>query len=330
MEKLQKGRSMATSRTKVRRYFPGKAPASEVNNFSSSESEDDKKDAGVKLGVQQIAIAKVMTRPTTTTITMETQSRTGSESEEDESGLLRARLRARQLAAEEHGSSSSSSDSDSDSDSIHRRQAALRQIQQEKREQQSEETGTSVTCSSEPGSTSELETTDSDDGYGFEMMAKPIFVPKAQRQTVGLTGETSAKEGLVSKHEIRRQDRRDESVRIAASEARRVREEPQADPQDPMTVDDTDDVDVDAEIDAWRRRETARVERDGEEKEAAEREETERARVRGMAEEDRNAEGMDRARSQQEEKARQRAALYEPTAAQEDAADTDPDARLTQ
>ncbi|PIA18208.1 hypothetical protein COEREDRAFT_6942 [Coemansia reversa NRRL 1564] len=329
MEKQQKGRPMTTSSTKLRRYFPGKAPAPEVGNFSSSESEDDQKDAEVKLGAQQIAIAKVMTRPTTTTITMESQSRTGSESEDDERELLRARLRARQLAAEEH-SSNSSSDSDSNSNSVHRRRAALRQIQQKKREQQSEEPGTSVTCSSEPGSTSELETTDSDDGYGLEMMAKPIYVPKAQRKTVGLAGETSAKEGLVPKHEMQKWDRQDASVRIAASEARRMREEPQADPQDPMTVDDTDDVDVDAEIDAWRQRETARVERDGKEKEAVEREEAEHARVRGMAEEDRDAEGIDRARCQREEKARKRAAFYEPAAAQDDVADPDPDARLTQ
>ncbi|KAJ2078088.1 hypothetical protein H4R24_004718 [Coemansia sp. RSA 988] len=324
MERRQNNRLAANSGAKVRRYFPGKAPVAVVDSFSSSESEDEEADAGIESGVQQIEIAKLMSGPAAITVAMETHSGTGSESEDGERELLRARLLARQLAAEEQ---SSGSGSDSDGGSAHRRRAAERQRQQKKTGQKTGEPGPSTTGSSELESSSGSET-ESDDGYGPGPMVKPMFVPKAQRQTVDSAGKAGVREVLSQGQEMEGRDRRDASVRMAASEARRAHEEPQIDVQDPATVDDTDDVDVDAEIDAWRQREAARVERDSEEKKAVEREEAEWARVRGMAEEDRIAEGMDRARSQREEKARQRAALHVPVATQGEAADAD--ARLTQ
>ncbi|KAJ2823119.1 hypothetical protein IWW50_003919, partial [Coemansia erecta] len=289
-------------RHQPQRYFPGKAPQEgEIQDLSASESESENEAAALAAGTQNIAIARLAE-----TRTVED----GSESESDSnSRLLQSRLRARQQAAAE-----SSSDSDSDSsdrrEQINRRELALLRQQQKKNATDEDHTAES----SEPSSASESdsETDESDNGYAPPVMLKPMFVPKSQRLLQGDQAALRASEHTDASTADQKHERREESVRMAASEARRAREETEVpDQRSESMVDDSDDIDVKAEFEAWKLRELLRIKRDKEEQEEMDRIEAERERVRGMTEEERHEIGLERARKQREEKAQLRAQMAE-------------------
>ncbi|KAJ2552338.1 hypothetical protein EV175_003350 [Coemansia sp. RSA 1933] len=105
----------------------------------------------------------------------------------------------------------------------------------------------------------------------------------------------------------KKQERRDESIRLAAEEAARSRLQPDIDDADELIVADTDDVDVEVEFEMWRLREVARIERDKSEKQEADAEEEDREQIQKLSEEEKNKAGLERARKQREEKALERA-----------------------
>ncbi|KAJ2139652.1 hypothetical protein IW136_002830 [Coemansia sp. RSA 678] len=303
---------VATSGVKVQRYFPGKGPQDGgIEDLSASESEGEHEPTGT-LGTQSIAIAKLAD-----TLITGGSTDTESESESDSAKrLLQARLRARQQAA-----NASSSDSDSDNDqeraqTNRREQAALRR-QQAVSEDELSANGTA----SSSGSGSDSEDSVSEDDYAAPIMLKPMFVPKSQR--IAPTNAVSTRDGVEASTDSLKHAHREESVRMAAAEAHRARNEVEIPDRDESMVDDSDDIDVSAEYEAWKLRELLRIKRDKEEQEEADREEAERDRVRNMTEEERIAAGNERARAAREEKAKLRMEQADEQRATRDAPNTD-------
>ncbi|KAJ1786477.1 hypothetical protein LPJ62_003777 [Coemansia sp. RSA 2167] len=303
---------VATSGVKVQRYFPGKGPQhGGIEDLSASESEGEHEPTGA-LGTQSIAIAKLADTHITGGSTD-----TESESESDSAKrLLQARLRARQQAA-----NASSSDSDSDNDqeraqTNRREQAALRR-QQAVSEDELSANGTA----SSSGSGSDSEDSVSEDDYAAPIMLKPMFVPKSQR--IAPTNAVSTRNSVEASTDSQKHAHREESVRMAAAEAHRARNEVEIPDRDEAMVDDSDDIDVSAEYEAWKLRELLRIKRDKEEQEEADREEAERDRVRNMTEEERIAAGNERARAAREEKAKLRMEQADEQRATRDAPNTD-------
>ncbi|KAJ2159775.1 hypothetical protein GGF46_002770 [Coemansia sp. RSA 552] len=289
-----------TSGVKAKRYFPGKAPQQDAGNDLSASDTDSEQELEAPPAVaepQRISIPQ---------LAREQHSEPDDEPDSESRELLRERLRARQRAAEE----SSSSDSEGDKDQgEYRRQALLRRQQQ--MALSSEEEGSSLESGSAASGTSDESDSDEDGSPAQQIMLKPVFVPKARRtaQPAGHSATAGAASPALGGTDESRLERRVESVRLAAEEAQRARSEVVDGSLDAGAVDDSDDVDVDAEIEAWRQREVLRIDRDRDERESISREEAERDQVRGMTEEQRHAEGVERARTLRAAKAQRIADL---------------------
>ncbi|KAJ1896597.1 hypothetical protein LPJ66_003897 [Kickxella alabastrina] len=251
-----------------------------------------------------------------------------AESDGETRRLMQARLLARQRANEEASADSGSdSDSDSGSDTARARLRASMQIRKPEgtgaRAGATEASGSGSDSGNNSGSGSSEESGSSseDGGYAVRPMLKPMFVPKSQRQTqqnpqnpqqtqqssraaAMLEDENGEARDLGAEALARMKEaRREESVRMAAEEARRAREQPEIDNDEHAhLVDDTDDVDPEAEFEAWKLRELLRIKRGKEEGEVVDLEEQERERRRNMSEAQKYAEDIEMVRKQREEK----------------------------
>ncbi|CEG84972.1 hypothetical protein RMATCC62417_18712 [Rhizopus microsporus] len=161
--------------------------------------------------------------------------------------------------------------------------------EEEEEEQKSEEEEEEE--SSEYESSSEEEDT-------LARLPKPVFIPKAKRETI-LQQEQLAKEREERERRLEEEleERKRQSHNMLAEELKREREEAlNKDLSEYDDIpDDTDKVDEEAEYEAWKLRELARIKRDREARIAREREEEEIQRRRELPEEVRLKEDLQRA-----------------------------------
>ncbi|CAO3698692.1 unnamed protein product [Rhizopus microsporus] len=129
-------------------------------------------------------------------------------------------------------------------------------------------------------------------------LPKPVFIPKAKRETI-LQQEQLAKEREERERRLEEEleERKRQSHNMLAEELKREREEAlNKDLSEYDDIpDDTDKVDEEAEYEAWKLRELARIKRDREARIAREREEEEIQRRRELPEEVRLKEDLQKA-----------------------------------
>jgi len=183
------------------------------------------------------------------------------------------------------------------------REAELAQKAQEGFETASE----SGESGSEEGSESEddEEEDESEDEAPARRFVAPTFVSKAQRKNIA--PPKPAEEDAIAEEERRRQEKADALLQAqiekdAAARAAGRRAWDDEDPDAIEDVDDTDGLDPEAELAAWKLRELRRVKREREAIEEAEKEREEIERRRNLTAEQREAEDAAHIAAQKEEK----------------------------
>ncbi|KAI5204414.1 hypothetical protein E4T39_03534 [Aureobasidium subglaciale] len=183
------------------------------------------------------------------------------------------------------------------------REAELAQKAQEGFETASESEGSG--SEEESGSEQDSSDEESEDEAPTRRFVAPTFVSKAQRKTV--TAPKQSEEEAFAQEERKRQEKADALLQAqlekeAAERAANRRAWDDEDPDAIEDVDDTDNLDPEAELAAWKLRELHRVKRERETIEAAEKEREEIERRRNLTAEQREAEDSAHIAAQKEEK----------------------------
>mmetsp|Transcript_35559 Transcript_35559/g.36243 ORF Transcript_35559/g.36243 Transcript_35559/m.36243 type:complete len:469 (-) Transcript_35559:261-1667(-) len=193
-----------------------------------------------------------------------------------------------------------------DEEEIHARRSrilqklSLKQSQEEMRKEK------------EKASESESEYETDTDDYSEEdeeenaRMMKPVFVPKAKRQTIQDQERVQRELELRETQQLQAKEERKQKTRVLVAESLRREEErkelqAQGDGEsdsESRLPDDTDDADDEEEYESWQMREMMRMRRDAQEREEVALEQADIARRRHMTQEQRDAEDRKRGEGQ--------------------------------
>lgn len=268
---------------RISRYRAGQKPkwAQEEEEFKFA---DTKVSSKKKIAIQQPTKRRERVKAQVLSVAPSTEK---FDSESDDSDIdRRERLRNRRRHDE------SSDDSDDEFEKKLQAQGLSDDEIVETKAQEPEQQDDQV--AGEQSSSSEYETdSNASSSEGDSPILKPIFVPKAARDTIKRQEELAALEEL-KQVQLREKEalRKKETRRMVADEIQREVKESEAQKKalDAEMPDDTDGTDPEGEYKAWEIREMKRIVRDQEKLQAHAREQAEIERRRNMTDEERRLE----------------------------------------
>ncbi|KAJ3194381.1 Microfibrillar-associated protein 1 [Irineochytrium annulatum] len=282
------------------RYWPGKGPAQKPVD-SDSENEDD---ATLRTALQSTteSLSEVTIDPAAANAAAATDRRMArlmasrnaagddeadEESDDDARGVKGG---SRAVPEPNYGGTPVDEDEAGEEAEMERRKrmrelAMRRRKEEEEREEREreerEKTGQGLDEEEEEEEESEYESSD-DDVLARPTLLKPVFVPKAHRETVAERERLLKEEEDAAESRKAQQAERANESRDLAERAIELAMKEEVEAEGPPDIDDTDGLDEEAEYEAWKLRELRRIKRDREEAEQLEKEEAEKERRRNM------------------------------------------------
>ncbi|KAI7747894.1 hypothetical protein M8C21_002487 [Ambrosia artemisiifolia] len=275
--------------TKVKRYWPGKAP---------EWADDGDEDGDIRMA-RSTALEKAFPSREDDVIVKRDDPRLRrlAENRLDDKEEIRAdhrRIRQAEIISteeEEQRRQERLEFEEEDEDALEERRRRIREklLQREQEEAAMIPEVEEEDEDDEEEESSEYET-DSEEEQGGMAMVKPVFVPKSERDTIVEREKIEEEERAIEELVKRRvEERKVETKQIVVEEIRKDMEiqknlEAEADIADVETDDELNEAE---EYEAWKAREIARIKRDRDDRDAMVKEREEIERVRNMTEEER-------------------------------------------